>query len=134
MECGASDGFSGISANPCIGQVADLIVGLKGQVILSEFPELCGVEQEIVNRCQTQEIGKCFIDIMRNYEERVKEAGSGFHMNPSPGNVKDGLITDAIKSAGAARKGGTSPIVDVFDYPGWVKKKAFPSFAPQVMM
>ena len=55
-----------------------------------------------------QEIGKCFIDIMRNYEERVKEAGSGFHMNPSPGNVKDGLITDAIKSAGAAKRGNLS--------------------------
>ena len=122
MECGASDGFSGISANPCIGQVADLTVALGGRVILSEFPELCGVEQEIVNRCQTEEIGNRFINIMRNYEERVKEAGSGFHMNPSPGNVKDGLITDAIKSAGAARKGGTSPVVDVFDYPGWVKK------------
>jgi len=122
MECGASDGFSGISANPCIGQVADLTVGLGGRVILSEFPELCGVEQEIVNRCESREIGDRFIEIMRNYEERVKEAGSGFHMNPSPGNVKDGLITDAIKSAGAARKGGTSPVVDVFDYPGWVKK------------
>ena len=122
MECGASDGFSGISANPCIGQVADLTVGLGGRVILSEFPELCGVEQEIVNRCESREIGDRFIEIMRNYEERVKEAGSGFHMNPSPGNVKDGLITDAIKSAGAARKGGTSPVVDVFDYPGWVTK------------
>ena len=122
MECGASDGFSGISANPCIGHVADLTVGLNGRVILSEFPELCGVEQEIVNRCESTEIGNRFITIMRNYEERVKEAGSGFHMNPSPGNVKDGLITDAIKSAGAARKGGTSPVVDVFDYPGWVKK------------
>ena len=122
MECGASDGFSGISANPCIGQVADLTVGLGGRVILSEFPELCGVEQEIVNRCESRKIGDRFIEIMRNYEERVKEAGSGFHMNPSPGNVKDGLITDAIKSAGAARKGGTSPVVDVFDYPGWVKK------------
>ena len=122
MECGASDGFSGISANPCIGHVADLTVALGGQVILSEFPELCGVEQEIVNRCKTREIGSRFIEIMRNYEERVKEAGSGFHMNPSPGNVKDGLITDAIKSAGAARKGGTSPIIDVLDYPGWVNK------------
>jgi altronate hydrolase len=71
---------------------------------------------------ESTEIGNRFITIMRNYEERVKEAGSGFHMNPSPGNVKDGLITDAIKSAGAARKGGTSPVVDVFDYPGWVKK------------
>jgi altronate hydrolase len=122
MECGASDGFSGISANPCIGHVADLTVGLGGRVILSEFPELCGVEQEIVNRCESKEIGDRFIEIMRNYEDRVKEAGSGFHMNPSPGNVKDGLITDAIKSAGAARKGGTSPVVDVFDYPGWAKK------------
>ena len=97
-----------------------LTVGLGGRVILSEFPELCGVEQEIVNRCESREIGNRFIEIMRNYEERVKEAGSGFHMNPSPGNVKDGLITDAIKSAGAARKGGTSPVVDVFDYPGCV--------------
>ncbi len=122
VECGASDGFSGISANPCIGQVSDFTVGLGGRVILSEFPELCGVEQEIVNRCRNKEIGNRFISIMRNYEERVKEAGSGFHMNPSPGNVKDGLITDAIKSAGAARKGGTSPVVDVFDYPGWAKK------------
>jgi altronate hydrolase len=122
VECGASDGFSGISANPCIGQVADLTVGLGGRVILSEFPELCGVEQEIVNRCETSQIGDRFIKIMRNYEARVKEAGSGFHMNPSPGNVKDGLITDAIKSAGAARKGGTSPIVDVLDYPGYAQK------------
>ena len=55
-------------------------------------------------------------------------------MNPSPGNVKDGLITDAIKSAGAARKGGTSPVVDVFDYPGWVKKDGLSFCALQVMM
>lgn len=122
MECGASDGFSGISANPTMGRVADLTVGLDGRVILSEFPELCGVEQEIVNRCASKETGDRFIEIMRNYEARVKEAGSGFHMNPSPGNVKDGLITDAIKSAGAARKGGTSPVVDVLDYPDWVRK------------
>lgn len=122
MECGASDGFSGISANPALGRVADLTVALGGRVILSEFPELCGVEQELVNRCAEPAIGRRFIEIMRNYEDRAKEAGSGFHMNPSPGNVKDGLITDAIKSAGAARKGGTSPVVDVIDYPDWVSK------------
>jgi altronate hydrolase len=122
MECGASDGFSGISANPALGRVADLTVALGGRVILSEFPELCGVEQELVNRCAEPAIGRHFIEIMRNYEDRAKEAGSGFHMNPSPGNVKDGLITDAIKSAGAARKGGTSPVVDALDYPGWVSK------------
>ena len=122
MECGASDGFSGISANPAMGHAADLVNRLGGRVILSEFPELCGVEQDIVNRCVTPEIGKRFIEIMKNYELRVKEAGSGFHMNPSPGNVKDGLTTDAIKSAGAARKGGTSPVVDVLDFPGWVTR------------
>ena len=123
MECGASDGFSGISANPALGKVADFVVGLGGRVILSEFPELCGVEQEIVNRCASPEVGKRFVEIMRNYEARAKEAGSGFHMNPSPGNVRDGLITDAIKSAGAARKGGSSPVVDALDYPGWVTKQ-----------
>ena len=122
MECGASDGFSGISANPAMGHAADLLTAMGGRVILSEFPELCGVEQEIVNRCANPNIGNRFIEIMRNYELRVKEAGSGFHMNPSPGNVKDGLITDAMKSAGAARKGGTSPVVDVLDFPGWVTK------------
>ena len=123
MECGASDGFSGISANPVMGYTADLLTAMGGRVILSEFPELCGVEQEIVNRCANSKIGNRFIEIMRNYELRVKEAGSGFHMNPSPGNVKDGLITDAMKSAGAARKGGTSPVVDVLDFPGWVTKE-----------
>ena len=123
MECGASDGFSGISANPALGKVADFVVALGGRVILSEFPELCGVEQEIVNRCASPEVGKRFVEIMRNYEARAKEAGSGFHMNPSPGNVRDGLITDAIKSAGAARKGGSSPVVDALDYPGWVTKQ-----------
>jgi altronate hydrolase len=59
---------------------------------------------------------------MRTYNERAKQSGSGFDMNPSPGNIKDGLITDAIKSAGAAKKGGTSPVTDVLDYPEMVTK------------
>ncbi|MEO0796116.1 MAG: altronate dehydratase family protein [Verrucomicrobiota bacterium] len=117
VECGASDGFSGISANPLIGQIADYGVALGGKIILSEFPELCGVEQEFVNRCTDDESARRFIEIMRSYGARAEAAGSGFSMNPSPGNIKDGLITDAIKSAGAGRKGGTSPVVDVLDYP-----------------
>lgn len=60
--------------------------------------------------------------LMKTYNQRAEEAGSGFYMNPSPGNIKDGLITDAIKSAGAAKKGGTSPVVDVLDYPEKVSK------------
>jgi altronate hydrolase len=116
LECGGSDGFSGISANPVLGHVSDLLAALGGKTILSEFPELCGVEQELINRCATDENAEKFVKLMRAYAASAEAVGSGFDMNPSPGNIKDGLITDAIKSAGAAKKGGTSPIVDVLDY------------------
>jgi altronate hydrolase len=116
VKCGGSDGFSGISANPAVGYCSDLLVALGGKVLLAEFPELCGVEQELVDRSVNEPIARKFMHLMRRYEEIVTAVGSGFHMNPSPGNIKDGLITDAIKSAGAAKKGGTSPVVDVLDY------------------
>lgn len=116
VKCGGSDGFSGISANPSVGYCSDLVVALGGQVLLAEFPELCGVEQELVDRSVNEPTARKFMKLMRAYEERVVNAGSSFSMNPSPGNIKDGLITDAIKSAGAAKKGGTSPVVDVLDY------------------
>ncbi len=116
VKCGGSDGFSGISANPSVGYCSDLLVALGAKVLLAEFPELCGVEQELVDRSVDEVTARKFMRLMRNYEETAMKAGSGFHMNPSPGNIKDGLITDAIKSAGAAKKGGTSPITDVLDY------------------
>ena len=116
VKCGGSDGFSGISANPAVGHCADLLVALGGKILLAEFPELCGVEQELVDRSVNEITAQKFIRLMKSYETKAKESGSGFDMNPSPGNIKDGLITDAIKSAGAAKKGGTSPVVDVLDY------------------
>jgi altronate hydrolase len=116
VKCGGSDGFSGISANPSVGYCSDLVVALGGKVLLAEFPELCGVEQELIDRTVDESSAKKFIQLMGRYDEMVTNAGSSFSMNPSPGNIKDGLITDAIKSAGAAKKGGTSPIVDVLDY------------------
>lgn len=122
LECGGSDGFSGISANPAVGHTSDLMVALGGTTILSEFPELCGVEQELINRCAEDRISDKFIRIMRAYESQAESVGSGFYMNPSPGNIKDGLITDAIKSAGAAKKGGTSPVTDVLDYTEYATK------------
>lgn len=122
LECGGSDGFSGISANPAIGYTSDLLVAAGGSVILSEFPELCGVEQELSDRCVDVNTAERFGQLMKVYGERAVAAGSGFDMNPSPGNIKDGLITDAIKSAGAAKKGGTSPVVAVLDYPEPVTK------------
>jgi altronate hydrolase len=116
VKCGGSDGFSGISANPAVGYCSDLLVALGAKVLLAEFPELCGVEQELVDRSVDEPTARKFMRLMKSYEEIVTRVGSGFHMNPSPGNIKDGLITDAMKSAGAARKGGTSPVVDVLDY------------------
>jgi altronate hydrolase len=117
VKCGGSDGFSGISANPAVGHAADLVAALGGKVLMAEFPELCGVEQELSDRCHNEATAKRFNELMTVYSQRATEAGSGFENNPSPGNIKDGLITDAIKSAGAAKKGGTSPIVAVLDYP-----------------
>lgn len=122
LECGGSDGFSGISANPTLGYVSDLVVGLGGATVLSEFPELNGVEQELINRCTTEKNAEKFSHIMSTYNAKADALGSGFYANPSPGNIKDGLITDAIKSAGAAKKGGSSPVEDVLDYTEQVTK------------
>jgi len=117
LKCGGSDGFSGLSANPAIGHTSDLLVALGGRTILSEFPELCGVEQELINRGKTKEVGDRFIQLMRDYAARAAAVRAAFEMNPSPGNKRDGLLTDAMKSAGAAKKGGTSPVTAVLDYP-----------------
>jgi altronate hydrolase len=122
LECGGSDGFSGISANPALGYLSDVLVTLGGSVILAEFPELCGVEQEMSDRCIDESTAQRFIQLMRSYNALAEAGGSGFYANPSPGNIKDGLITDAIKSAGAAKKGGTSPVTAVLDYPEKVNK------------
>ncbi|HEV7333619.1 MAG TPA: altronate dehydratase family protein [Flavisolibacter sp.] len=116
VKCGGSDGFSGISANPAVGHCADLLVALGGKVLLAEFPELCGAEQDLIDRSVNRETAEKFIHLMTTYNQWAHSVGSGFHMNPSPGNIRDGLITDAIKSTGPARKGGTSPVVDVLDY------------------
>lgn len=117
LKCGGSDGFSGISANPAIGHTSDLLAALGGRSILSEFPELCGVEQGLIDRGRNAEVGDRFMQLMRDYAARAAAVGSAFEMNPSPGNMRDGLLTDAMKSAGAAKKGGTSPVNAVLDYP-----------------
>jgi altronate hydrolase len=117
LKCGGSDGFSGISANPAVGRVSDTLAALGARSMLSEFPELCGVEQELIDRCVGKSVADRFIQLMRDYASRAKAVGSGFDMNPSPGNIRDGLVTDAMKSAGAARKGGASPVTAVLDYP-----------------
>ncbi|WP_435357536.1 UxaA family hydrolase [Emticicia sp. SJ17W-69] len=116
LKCGGSDGFSGISANPAIGHLSDIMVSLGGTTFLAEFPELCGVEQELINRCVDEAKAQKFAHLMKEYADQAAAVGATFDMNPSVGNIKDGLITDAIKSAGAAKKGGTAPVAGVLNY------------------
>jgi len=116
VKCGGSDGFSGISANPTMGQVSDMVVALGGSSILAEFPELCGVEANLIERCVNDDDKRRFLGLMRDFEAKALAVGTHFADNPSPGNIRDGLITDAMKSAGASKKGGSSPIVAVRDY------------------
>jgi altronate hydrolase len=116
LKCGGSDGFSGISANPALGHASDILVSTGGSSILAEFPELCGVEQELINRTVNREAAQKFETLMRDYAALSERFGNPFHMNPSEGNIKDGLLTDAMKSAGAARKGGCAVISGVLDY------------------
>ena len=122
LECGGSDGFSGLSANPAMGYVTDRIVALGGRAILAEFPELCGVEQNMIDRCERMDDAQRFADLMKGYAQAAAATGAGFDMNPSAGNIRDGLLTDAMKSAGAAKKGGTAPIAGVLDYPEYVTR------------
>ncbi len=116
LKCGGSDGFSGISANPALGHASDILVTLGGTTLLAEFPELCGVEQDLISRCEKVEDAEKFIVLMDTYAAQAEAQGAGFDMNPSKGNIKDGLITDAIKSAGAAKKGGNAPVSGVLRY------------------
>ncbi|HEX7546935.1 MAG TPA: UxaA family hydrolase, partial [Gemmatimonadaceae bacterium] len=111
LKCGGSDGFSGISANPAVGCAADMISALGGTTLLAEFPELLGSEQDLIERCVRPELAVRFAGLMQTYNERAEAVGSGFEMNPSPGNIRDGLLTDAMKSASAALSYGRSPSV-----------------------
>jgi altronate hydrolase len=122
LKCGGSDGFSGLSANPAIGHSSDLLAAMGARTILAEFPELCGVEQEMIDRSVNREVGDRFIHLMQEYANRALAVRASFDMNPSPGNMRDGLLTDAMKSAGAAKKGGTSPVTAVLDYPEYSKE------------
>jgi altronate hydrolase len=123
LKCGGSDGFSGLSANPALGHCSDLLCALGGSGVLCEFPELCGAEQWLCDRCTDLHLAEKFLDLMRRYDSWAKAIGSGFDANPSPGNIRDGLITDAMKSLGAARKAGSAPVVDVIDYPAPVTRR-----------
>jgi len=105
IEVRRVDGFSGLSAIPAIGHTSDSSLRLAAEACFG-VSGIVRVEQELINRSNRKEVADRFIHLMRSYGARAKAVGSGFEMNPSPGNMRDGLLTDAMKSAGAARKAG----------------------------
>ncbi len=114
-ECGGSDGFSGVSANPALGWCADQLIRCGGSVILSEVTEICGAEQLLTSRCRTPQVAERLLALSRWFEELAGKFGQSANENPSPGNKAGGLINIYQKSLGAVAKAGTAPVEDVLD-------------------
>ena len=116
MQCGGSDGFSGITANPALGAASDLLVGLGGTAILAETPEIFGAEQLLLRRAASAGVADKLIERIRWWESYTAMNGGSMDNNPSPGNKAGGLTTILEKSLGAAAKGGRTPLTDVLAY------------------
>ena len=125
LQCGGSDGFSGITANPALGAATDLLVQQGGTALLSETPEIYGAEQLLVRRAASQEVGEKLIARIRWWENYTAVNGGSMDNNPSPGNKAGGLTTILEKSLGAAAKGGTLALSDVLLYAEKVKEHGF---------
>ena len=116
VKCGASDAFSGISANPALGRTADLIVKSGGTVLITEVPEFCGAEHVLANRAKDTETGRAIYNMVDWYKDYASKFGAVLNQNPSPGNIAGGLLNITIKSLGAISKAGTTRIEGVVEY------------------
>ncbi len=125
LQCGGSDGYSGISANPALGAASDLLVRHGGTVILSETPETYGAEHLLTRRAVSREVGEKLVGLMRWWEEYTAREGAEMNANPSPGNKAGGLTTILEKSLGAMAKAGNTNLVEVVHYAEAVTKKGF---------
>ena len=116
MQCGGSDGYSGITANPALGYASDLLVAHGGTTILSETPEIYGAEHLLTRRAVTPEVGAKIVERIKWWEDYTARLGGEMDNNPSPGNKKGGLTTILEKSLGAVAKGGTAPLTQVYKF------------------
>jgi altronate hydrolase len=135
LQCGGSDGYSGITANPALGVAADILVRNGGTAILSETPEIYGAEHLLTRRAKNREVGEKLIERIHWWEDYTARLGGEMNNNPSPGNKAGGLTTILEKSLGAAAKGGSTPLNAVYEYAEPVKEKGFvfmdtPGFDP----
>ena len=125
LQCGGSDGYSGISANPALGAAVDLLVAHGGTAILSETPEIYGAEHLLTRRAVSRAVGEKLVARIKWWEEYTARLKGEMNNNPSPGNKAGGLTTILEKSLGAVAKGGTTPLVDVYEYAQAVDKHGF---------
>ena len=125
LQCGGSDGYSGVSANPALGAASDLLVRHGGTVILSETPETYGAEHLLTRRAVSPEVGRKLVDLMHWWEEYTRREGAEMNANPSPGNKAGGLTTILEKSLGAMAKAGSTNLVDVVRYAEDVTARGF---------
>jgi altronate hydrolase len=125
LQCGGSDGYSGITANPALGAAVDLLVAHGGTAILSETPEIYGAEHLLTRRARNREVGEKLIERIRWWEDYTTRNAGSMNNNPSPGNKAGGLTTILEKSLGAAAKGGTTTLNAVFKYAEPVTEKGF---------
>ena len=125
LQCGGSDGYSGISANPALGAAVDLLVRHGGTAILSETPEVYGAEHLLTRRAVSREVGEKLVKRIKWWEQYTERLGGEMNNNPSPGNKAGGLTTILEKSLGAVAKGGTTAMVDVYEYAERVTAKGF---------
>jgi len=125
LQCGGSDGFSGITANPALGVASDLLVGMGGTVILSETPEIYGAEQLLLRRAASAEVAEKLIERINWWENYTRINDGSMDNNPSPGNKLGGLTTILEKSLGAAAKAGSTPLTEVLMYAEKIKGPGF---------
>ncbi len=125
MQCGGSDGYSGITANPALGYASDLLVAHGGTTILSETPEIYGAEHLLTRRAVTPDVGAKIVERIKWWEDYTARNGGEMDNNPSPGNKKGGLTTILEKSLGAVAKGGTAPLTQVYKFAEPVTERGF---------
>ena len=116
LKCGGSDGFSGITANPLIGQFSDMLIAAGGTTVLTEVPEMFGAETILMNRCKDRSVFDKTVKLINDFKDYFIRHNQVVYENPSPGNKEGGITTLEEKSLGCVQKGGTSPVVDVLSY------------------
>ncbi|WP_294655256.1 UxaA family hydrolase [uncultured Fusobacterium sp.] len=123
LECGGSDGLSGITANPMLGYFSDYIIALGGTTVLTEVPEMFGAETLLMERCKDEETFEKCVHMINDFKEYFIKNGQEIYENPSPGNKKGGITTLEDKSLGCTQKSGTSKVIDVLKYGEVLKEK-----------